>query len=494
MNKKITAVCALLCTGAMCVPLAACGQNGGSTAEAYVSMDINPSVEFTLDKHDRVISVYGANEDGQVLLYGEEGIVGEKIEKAVEKVTELAVQYGYLDENNKVVQTSVTGSGAEDVLGKINAKIEVTANSFNLSVSCENVKEAYSLTRRLAAVKEKYPDNAAVQALTPEKLKIVISATETGEISFEGAAALDEKELLALVSQAHEKAEAFATEAYHKAKTAASAVYDKAVGAAVDGIYTTYYVVHHPMNVYDAVAYQGFKTASRGVNAVAEAMIYADKVSEMPFTEAQKKAVVAALGLGENTAPIENSQGQVTLKSVEAYADKLFKNSQASEELEKMKAALSEALDTAESALEEKAEEFYKQYENEIKTVVGSMEGVIGTVDAFLPATVKEQQQTVKNDFAAIGNKVTEALSDGKIAVEEAREIADLLDSKSDEALERIEKTLTSEEKQEVKEIQDKAMETLTSAKTKMESAVAKAETEAKARFEALKAARTPKA
>ena len=70
--------------------LTACDFNKKAEAQTFVSMDINPSVEFTLDKNNKVLSVHGANEDGQVLLYGEEGIVGADIEVATAKVLELA--------------------------------------------------------------------------------------------------------------------------------------------------------------------------------------------------------------------------------------------------------------------------------------------------------------------------------------------------------------------------------------------------------------------
>ena len=114
MKKKILAVSALLCAGAMTLSLAACNSdNTEAEAASFVSLDINPSIELTLDKNNKVLSVYGGNEDGQVLLYKEEDFIGVDVETAVEKITSLAVKYGYLDENNKVVETSVTSAKAE---------------------------------------------------------------------------------------------------------------------------------------------------------------------------------------------------------------------------------------------------------------------------------------------------------------------------------------------------------------------------------------------
>ena len=65
--------------GSMCA-LTVCGSDGTEKAEkqAYVSLDINPAIELIVDKDNNVVSVRGENEDGQVLLYEETGIKGEK--------------------------------------------------------------------------------------------------------------------------------------------------------------------------------------------------------------------------------------------------------------------------------------------------------------------------------------------------------------------------------------------------------------------------------
>lgn len=49
MKKKIMAVSAIACAGVMSLSLAACG-GGEPEAASYVSLDINPSIELTLDK------------------------------------------------------------------------------------------------------------------------------------------------------------------------------------------------------------------------------------------------------------------------------------------------------------------------------------------------------------------------------------------------------------------------------------------------------------
>lgn len=497
MKKKFFAASALLCAGIMSISLAACGSGGNATeATSFVTLDINPSIEFTLDKKDRVISVYGANEDGQVLLYGEEGIVGAKVDVAVEKVTGLAIELGYLDGYNAVVETSVTSAQeglAENLSGKINAKVTVTAEKYNLSVSCEG-NTTYSLLRKLEQLKEQYPDNSAIQSLTADRLKLILSANATGEISVEAAAELDNDELIQFISDAHAKVEEYATYAYNEAKVKALAAYDEAVGMAIDGIYTTYYTAHHPMNVYYGYSYQSYKTSARALDATADLLAIAEKAGEYPLNEVQIAAVAQALGMGENVDALKNSDGEITVNSIYAYADKLFKNSEASSAIETMKNSLDAALDTVESELQAKIEELSAEYKTEIeetKAILESTAEQINGMLALLPESAKAQLNAMVSDCREIAEDAGNMIADGRVTSDEVRNLAVKLEGKAAATLEMIENDLTEEELAEVKQLQEKAMETLTTAKQKMENAINQAEKQAKEKLEALKAERS---
>lgn len=504
MKKKIISLGAMLCAGAMAFSLAACGsESDGAGDSTFVSLDINPSVELVLDGDNKVVSVYGGNEDGQVLLYNEQSLVGFDVEAAVEKITSLAVEYGYLDENNKVVETSVTSSAAgkaDGLLDKINAKVTATASDLNLSVTCEGLDETFSLTRKLEQIKKQYPDSAAVQSLTLEKLKLVLSATEDGSISVEAAAKLDTTALINKVSEAHSKVESFATEAYKKAKATASAAYDMAVGDASDGIYTSYYAVKHPTNAYYAFSYTGYKYSARAMNATADALVYVEKACDYPLNGEQVTAAAEALGITESIKVLENSDGDITVNSIYAYADKTFKNSAASAELEQIKTKLNTALDTVEGQLEEKVAELSVEYESEITAVKDKLDAVAEQINGLatsafvsLPDNVKEQINSIATDCKEIAAEVTEIAKDGKITADEVRALAVKLDEKASSTLAKIEADMTKEELEEVKSLQDKAVSALNTAKAQMEKAISNAETQAKAKLADLKAKRSTK-
>jgi len=493
MKRKLTAsiitVCLIL---AACLSVAACTPTE-SEPQAYVSLDINPSIELTLDSENKVLSVHGANEDGQVLLYGEEGIVGLKVDAAVEKITELAVELGYLDEDNKVVQTNVVADSGEDaILSQINAKVTATADKLNLNVTCQGA-DAYSLARRLENLKAQYPNSEAIQSLTPSKLKLVVAAKETGEISIEAAAELDVSELVTMVSDAHAQLTDYATTAYNKAKSAADGIYQKAKAAAVDSIYTTYFALHRPLDAYYASAYQGYKLSAVSMRALADVLFYAEQAIDYPLNEAQIAAVSEALGLGENVDALKNSQGEITIRSIEAYADKLFKNSETAAELAEIKAKLTQALNNAESAIQAEIDEFTAEYQTEIERVKTILSDAVESFEALVPSAIKQQLTSFINDMNDILSKVTEIISDGKITSDEVRALADDLDAKATAARKIIDSKLTDEDREEIAKLQQKAEESLTSAKAQFDSAVAQAETEAKAYLQQLKDARASK-
>jgi hypothetical protein len=158
----------------------------GKDAAAFVALDINPSIELTLDENDVVVSVYGANDDGKLLVYNENaGIVGKKVDTAVAYITNLALEMGYLCEDNSQVSTYVSsgnGGNADGLRNKINAKIVETAEAKELSVTVD-VDTAFAVLCELEELKSFYPENTAIQNLTPGKFRLALSASGDGDRS-----------------------------------------------------------------------------------------------------------------------------------------------------------------------------------------------------------------------------------------------------------------------------------------------------------------------
>jgi len=455
MKKKICAIAlSALMAGTVC-SLTACNLTPGGEAEklAYVSMDINPAVELIVDKENKVVSVRGENEDGQVLLYEETGIEGEKIEVAINKITDLAVKYGYLDENNKVVDTLVT-SGDDDfasqILSKVNTSVTATAAGLGLTVTTDG-EGAYSLLRKMDEVKKEFPNNTAIQNMSVQKFKLALSVSETGDISLDAAVALDDAELIEMLKEVSPQIEEFATAAYTEAKTKALAAYGQVAEIAGYGVYSAYYLENltsHFATAYYGGVYQMYASAAKGFGTICDVAELAAQVGDYPLNTAQVEAVVTALGM-ESADALKNADGEVTVESVEAYADKLFKNTPASEALEQTKAALTEALAQAEAAIKAKVNEMTEEYKPQIEAALANARNILAAVEKLfnnLPDLVKSAMDSCTKDLKEILEQINSVLAGEKIELDDLRALADRLESKAEEYLDKIKADLTDEE------------------------------------------------
>ena len=438
MKKLLSTVASLLLCVMIAMTYIGCSESTTKTqASSFVSIDINPSIELTLDQNDKVLSVRGTNEDGQVLLYGETGLVGLDIEDAISKITDLAVELGYISEDNKVVDTSVTSKVQNDeteLLNKINAKITAKARDKGIEIRTDG-QGAYSLLRQLEQLKEQYPDNQAIQDLTLKQFKLVLSASETGEITIEAAAELDPAELIKIVSSAHAKIKDYATDDYDKIKAEAQLAYDKVCGAAIDGVYIGHDIVNGTL-------YNSYKTTARVLNGVADILLTLDG-SSYEITEEQVNALLTALNLTtEDVELIQNSKGVITLKSIYAYVDKVIKNTEDEQVKEQIKNAIDGIMTDVENAISENIVIESNAYVEEIKSVVDSINKKIEEIPTILPA-IEELKTLLSNVCATIEDGLTYS---------EIKELADLFEEKAEEIKNNIEKNLSNKERKSLEQ------------------------------------------
>ena len=337
MKKVAWILSVVLCVSLLIVCFAGCAPKGDE-ANSFVALDINPSVEMVVDSNDKVVSVYGSNEDGQVLLYGMvEDLVGKDVEYVVAQITREAAELNYLFDG-KAVHVSVSSGRGEFVADKLTGKIETAVSEQAAEAGITVVTDGelpYSLQRRLEEFKAKYPDDEVIQNLGFAQFRLAVSASETGQVTLEAAVKRDTKQLMAMLTAASENIAEFATRTYEQAKAAASQVYDQLAAKTLDSIYAAYYTLHaleHPTTVYYGVMYEMYSWSAHGIGAIADVVKYMQTVSETPLTEEQIAVVVQALNLSEEEVEnIRNADGEVTVRSIEAYANKLFENSEAGE-------------------------------------------------------------------------------------------------------------------------------------------------------------------
>ena len=492
MTKKIlSAIIAGVLTLGCVAPLAACGKNDDKSA--YISVDINPSVELIVGSDGKVTGVRGTNEDGLVLLYNESGIEGETVKNAVAKIVNLAVEQGYLNEDNKVVNTTVaatTDKKTEKLEKEVDKVITATADKSGLKVKIDT-DGAYSVQRRFEEFKKAHPSKV-VQALTLPRFRLALSVSETGAVSLETAVEMDNEELIAVLKEYDEKIEQFATDAYILAKRQAEAAYDKAVTLYTYSEYSQFYAKNlttHHKTAYLGGMYQTYASAALMMDSVKKVAEYANRAANYPLTEEQIAAVVKALQL-ENADPIKDRDGNVTIKSIEAYADKEFKNSEVNAELQAKKQALTEALNKTEAEIKEKINAFCVEYKEQIEAIADLAQSSYNALVAFLPADVKASIKETLDETKETIEEIKKWAEDEKAYFTDLDTFTARLESQADKYLGKIKEDLSEEEWNAVQKSIEADIANAKVAKDNYNDALAKAEAEAKKYLDSLKGKR----
>ena len=76
--------------------------NTDSSKLAMVKMNLNPSISFVVDGDNKVVSVTGENNEGKMIIAGEE-IVGKDLAEAIEIILTIENETGYLVSGNVTV-------------------------------------------------------------------------------------------------------------------------------------------------------------------------------------------------------------------------------------------------------------------------------------------------------------------------------------------------------------------------------------------------------
>lgn len=475
--KKLGAVIAIVLTAALiCTAFVGCNQDGNTDGKTYVSVDINPSVNMVIDEDGKVESVEAANEDAQVMLYGEV-IVGKTAEEAFELIANLAVECGYLTEENSGVNvTVVAGNGsaqAEASVGDIvKAAFNAEAEKANISVNI-NTGNSFSLQRQFEYAKGKYPNVSAVQNMSIGKFKLVTELVANDDsVTFEYAASLDNEDLIERLNTCYDKIEPYATEAYKLAVAEANEAFEIAKTAAGGAAWTAYYLAHNNYNVlavnYGAL-YAAYDIAAVSLDYTLDkielAISYTNKA--LSNVDTQKIADILGVEKSEVDAAIVDDDGNVTLESIEAYIDKTLKNMSA---------------------------EAYEQVKAELPELETYVNGLQAEVEQFLDTIPEEYAEAIRdivNSAKELGNDFFEFVDSlGDLTVDDVRTIVTYLEDKRDETMATIEQELTAEELEEAKATVQQAIDKVTVAQNAYNTAVEKAREDAVAFLEQAKQGR----
>lgn len=378
------------------------GCSGGDKTESaqaktYVAIDVNPSVELTLDANEKVLSVKALNEDGSVLLFNAD-VIGDDVEKATEELVELAKSLGFITESNNSVSVSVCGEKDSEIYGKIKAKFEASGENFGVKVEGDiNI----TLSKELAKLKELYADNQAIAELTLSEFRLIKSAmAKDSTLTIEVAVTMDVEDLIKIIKDYNEALDDL-DDATEDAIDKIKAEYEAKEQQLIDAYYSQ-------VSPVIAANVQILKDAYNQLRAFEEYEL--DKYEEIVFTEKNLQVIAEKLGLtGEQVtdfiARCKNSDGKITEDTIKSEIDRLYRNLPAEqrEAFEELYDLVDDYFDELEDAITVPTEvaETIKATVEQFKTIVN-----IQIPDDF--ATLEDLEDFIEDVINALEEKIEE--------------------------------------------------------------------------------------
>lgn len=239
-KKTFISIIAGACVLALVIGIAAIvvNKNKDKDQVSYVAVDINPSVEFLVDKDGKVVTVIPENEDAQILLAGEE-LEGLTFEAAIDKVGTLAVKCGYLKNDNNQVTITVSGS------------VELSASLYDVAKNAiETAGKAvgavvtegtnYLLEREVAYLKSNNQGKEGYDTLTAGKLRLIKTAMLADRtLTMDDAVKMSEEDLVKRVNEYKEYLKGKVKTSLAIATEGATTLYEVSKQAYLDSAYVS---------------------------------------------------------------------------------------------------------------------------------------------------------------------------------------------------------------------------------------------------------------
>jgi hypothetical protein len=144
------------------------------TPVSYLSLDINPSIEFGVNAFDKVVTAEGYNTDGKTVLRGL-NVTGDDVTKAVSTVISSAANNGFIDNDGSTVVSLTSETDNVNSANNLEIKAETGVNE----ALEEKGKTAVIYKANVALA---FRDVAREINITPGKLKLIKKLQEVNPI------------------------------------------------------------------------------------------------------------------------------------------------------------------------------------------------------------------------------------------------------------------------------------------------------------------------
>ncbi|MDE7310631.1 MAG: hypothetical protein K2N87_03265 [Eubacterium sp.] len=160
-----------ICASLALVLLSFAGIGSHSYVEpySYVSLDINPSIEYALNRYDKVISVAGINTEGQQVVSSIEADI-----KNQNITTALGVTIGQLEKEHYIMQETYN-----HVIVSVYSTNDTKAQSIASRVNSFSAEKSDICSIDTIPVSKEVKDDADSLGITPGKLALIHAVAET---------------------------------------------------------------------------------------------------------------------------------------------------------------------------------------------------------------------------------------------------------------------------------------------------------------------------
>jgi len=100
-----------------------------TTVDATISLDINPSLELTINSQDQVIDIAGFNDDGTELVLTLDDYKWQPLEDVLEMITQYCIDQGLITADDNLVYSTIDCSATQRK-AQIQEKIQSTIRTY----------------------------------------------------------------------------------------------------------------------------------------------------------------------------------------------------------------------------------------------------------------------------------------------------------------------------------------------------------------------------
>lgn len=163
-------------------------ETGYKVSNAYVTVDINPSIEIITGENGLVVQVNALNQDAQVLLVDTD-FIGKTVDQVTAEIIELAMELGYIQEDvqNSMIITAEAGVNTKELQEKLASKVHDLVKKRQIRL--ELLEETLNATQDIRSL-------AAELNVSIGKMKLITKAMLSDEtLTLEVAATMSVKDL-----------------------------------------------------------------------------------------------------------------------------------------------------------------------------------------------------------------------------------------------------------------------------------------------------------